>query len=186
MVSENLENLLNEPAARRWWLLTRALECAPLAQAIELVQATEEFLASAPNGDDPVAVRREVALLLSPVESPAPLASHFLSAAAATPRLKVELTRSIDESIPRSHDRKLNPREAEVLSRLVNGEPNKLIARALNIAHATVKVHVKALLRKIGAINRTQAALWALNNGFATAGPACRSPEAFEHPVTER
>jgi two-component system nitrate/nitrite response regulator NarL len=39
--------------------------------------------------------------------------------------------------------------------------PNKAIARKLDLTEATVKVHVKAILRKIGAANRTQAALWA-------------------------
>jgi DNA-binding NarL/FixJ family response regulator len=183
------ENLLIEPVARRWWLLTRALECAPLAEAIELVQATEEFLASAPHDDDPVTLPRELALLMSPIESAAHVASDFLGAAATTLQSKAEPTPSSPENgarDPRPHDRKLSPREAEVLSRLANGESNKLIARTLNIADATVKVHVKALLRKIGVINRTQAALWAFNNGFAAAGSACRSLEASEHPVNER
>jgi two-component system nitrate/nitrite response regulator NarL len=43
----------------------------------------------------------------------------------------------------------------------MEGEPNKLIARKLHVTEATVKVHVKAILRKIGASNRTQAAIWA-------------------------
>jgi two-component system nitrate/nitrite response regulator NarL len=44
---------------------------------------------------------------------------------------------------------------------LTQGEPNKVIARKLDITEATIKVHVKAILRKIGASNRTQAAMWA-------------------------
>jgi two-component system, NarL family, nitrate/nitrite response regulator NarL len=44
---------------------------------------------------------------------------------------------------------------------LREGAPNKLIARKLDITEATIKVHVKAILRKIGAANRTQAAMWA-------------------------
>ena len=44
---------------------------------------------------------------------------------------------------------------------LRDGAPNKVIARKLNLSEATVKVHVKAILKKIGASNRTQAALWA-------------------------
>jgi len=59
----------------------------------------------------------------------------------------------------RAHN--LSTREAEVLTCLMDGEPNKIIARKLDITEATVKVHVKALLRKIGAANRTQAAIWA-------------------------
>jgi two-component system, NarL family, nitrate/nitrite response regulator NarL len=57
--------------------------------------------------------------------------------------------------------RSLSSREAEILSSLMEGTPNKLIARKLHVTEATVKVHVKAILRKIGAANRTQAAMWA-------------------------
>jgi two-component system nitrate/nitrite response regulator NarL len=56
---------------------------------------------------------------------------------------------------------KLSVREAEILGCLTKGEPNKVIARKLDITEATIKVHVKAILRKIGASNRTQAAMWA-------------------------
>ncbi len=56
-------------------------------------------------------------------------------------------------------------RETEILRHLVNGCTNKVIARQLGITEATVKVHLKGLLRKIRASNRTQAAIWAINNG---------------------
>jgi two-component system nitrate/nitrite response regulator NarL len=56
---------------------------------------------------------------------------------------------------------KLSAREREILGCLTQGEPNKVIARKLDITEATIKVHVKAILRKIGASNRTQAAIWA-------------------------
>ena len=56
---------------------------------------------------------------------------------------------------------KLSVRESEILGCLTKGEPNKVIARKLDITEATIKVHVKAILRKIGASNRTQAAMWA-------------------------
>ena len=60
---------------------------------------------------------------------------------------------------PRAH--KLSPRETVILQSLMGGDPNKVIARKLDITEATIKVHVKAILRKIGAANRTQAAMWA-------------------------
>jgi len=53
----------------------------------------------------------------------------------------------------------LSAREAEVLDCLAHGDPNKLVARKLGISEATVKVHVKAILRKMGARNRTEVAL---------------------------
>ena len=56
---------------------------------------------------------------------------------------------------------KLSTRESQILHCLTDGAPNKVIARKLDVAEATVKVHVKAILRKIGAANRTQAAMWA-------------------------
>lgn len=59
--------------------------------------------------------------------------------------------------------RQLSSRELEILDRIVQGESNKHIARFFGIAEPTVKVHVKNIFRKIGANNRTQAAMWALN-----------------------
>ncbi len=60
----------------------------------------------------------------------------------------------------------LSQREVQILKCLLNGNSNKMIANHLNITEATVKVHLKSLLRKINASNRTQAAIWALNNGI--------------------
>jgi two-component system, NarL family, nitrate/nitrite response regulator NarL len=56
---------------------------------------------------------------------------------------------------------KLSGRETQILSHLTLGASNKHIARELGVAEATVKVHVKAILRKVKAANRTQAAMWA-------------------------
>lgn len=56
---------------------------------------------------------------------------------------------------------KLSEREAQILSHLTQGASNKHIARDLGVAEATVKVHVKSILRKVKAANRTQAAMWA-------------------------
>ena len=55
----------------------------------------------------------------------------------------------------------LSQRERQILACLERGESNKLIARNCSLAEATVKVHLKAILRKIAVRNRTQAALWA-------------------------
>lgn len=60
--------------------------------------------------------------------------------------------------------RRLSAREYAILSRIVEGDSNKHIARHFDIAEATVKAHVKAILRKIGVANRTQAAIWLVNN----------------------
>ena len=62
----------------------------------------------------------------------------------------------------------LSTREKSILRCLVEGDSNKCIARKIDIAEATVKVHVKAILRKIRVQNRTQAAIWGMNNGSVT------------------
>jgi len=58
----------------------------------------------------------------------------------------------------------LSPREKLILLCIIGGDSNKCIARKMDIAEATVKVHVKAILRKIRVQNRTQAAIWAVSN----------------------
>jgi len=58
----------------------------------------------------------------------------------------------------------LSAQEKRVLCYLIEGCSNKVIARKLEIAEATTKVHVKAIIRKIGVTNRTQAAMWAMHN----------------------
>ena len=68
----------------------------------------------------------------------------------------------------------LSPREKSILQCLIEGYSNKSIARKIDIAEATVKVHVKAILRKIRVQNRTQAAIWGMNHGgLAGSGNGC-------------
>lgn len=75
----------------------------------------------------------------------------------------------------------LSPREQSILQCLIEGNSNKCIARKINIAEATVKVHVKAILRKIRVQNRTQAAVWGMNNG-SPSNPAsnCAVPSTVD------
>jgi DNA-binding CsgD family transcriptional regulator len=60
----------------------------------------------------------------------------------------------------------LTPREREVLALMVDGAPNKLIARALGISERTAKFHVAAILGKLGARNRGGAVAIALREGL--------------------
>ena len=80
-----------------------------------------------------------------------------------------------------------------MLLQLRDGKSNKVIARALDMTEATVKVHVRQIMRKLGASNRTQAAVCAveadLNDTHPTNGS--RPPEDIgpdhdrprEHPL---
>jgi DNA-binding NarL/FixJ family response regulator len=81
----------------------------------------------------------------------------------------------------------LSPRERSILRCLIDGESNKSIARKIEIAEATVKVHVKAILRKIRVHNRTQAAIWGMNNGWqapaASTSPRKLAPGPRKEPT---
>jgi two-component system, NarL family, nitrate/nitrite response regulator NarL len=67
---------------------------------------------------------------------------------------------------PRSLLDRLTPREQQVLVRLATGAPNKEIARELGLAEVTVKLHVRQILKKIGARNRSEAAAIATRAGL--------------------
>ena len=60
----------------------------------------------------------------------------------------------------------LTPREMEILCLLADGQSNKLIARNLGISDGTVKLHVKAILRKLGIHSRVEAAVIAVEQGL--------------------
>jgi two-component system, NarL family, nitrate/nitrite response regulator NarL len=72
---------------------------------------------------------------------------------------------------------RLSGREAQILHCLTKGASNKVIARDLGVAEATIKVHVKAILRKVKAANRTQAAMWAQQHLNRTANDALIAAE---------
>ncbi|MDP2241020.1 MAG: response regulator transcription factor [Burkholderiales bacterium] len=70
-------------------------------------------------------------------------------------------TPSRDKAVRPTHYRDigLTGRQAQVLALLVQGKPNKLICRDLNLAEGTVKIHVTAILKALGVANRTQAVI---------------------------
>ena len=80
---------------------------------------------------------------------------------------------------------RLSVRERCILNCLIEGDSNKVIARKNDIAEATVKVHVKAILRKIRVQNRTQAAIWAMSHASLISvmgNGSCASAEAALRP----
>jgi len=64
----------------------------------------------------------------------------------------------------------LTPREREILCHLAEGQSNKVIARNLGISDGTVKLHVKAILRKLGVHSRVEAAVMAVENQLCVRG----------------
>ncbi len=111
--------------------------------------------------DREVLIKSLELVMLGEVVMPTSVMSLLLDLAPVTTELKSQdkAEAGLEWSDPRL--RKLSTRESQILHCLTDGAPNKVIARKLDVAEATVKVHVKAILRKIGAANRTQAAMWA-------------------------
>jgi len=62
---------------------------------------------------------------------------------------------------------RLTRRERDVLTWLVNGLPNKAIARELGLEEVTVKIHLHSVFKKLGVNNRTQAAAMAIGMGMS-------------------
>lgn len=151
-----LKRLMAERPALRLVVLVSEESMDQLMLALDL-----GFHALLPRGISKEALIQSIALvMLGENVFPTRLAARLIGGtapprAAATP----------GQSGPR-----LTPREAEILQHLVEGEPNKVIARRLGIAEATVKVQVRRLLKKIHVGNRTQAAIWALGRTDRAAG----------------
>jgi len=71
---------------------------------------------------------------------------------------------------PASDIDRLTPREREILACLARGESNKVIARTLDVAESTVKIHVQNILKKLNLASRVQAAVYAVEHGMAGVG----------------
>jgi two-component system nitrate/nitrite response regulator NarL len=68
---------------------------------------------------------------------------------------------AVDPVIDDTSASPLSPREEDVLGQIALGASNKEIARTLDIAETTVKIHVQHILRKLGLSSRVQAAVYA-------------------------
>ncbi|WP_272694560.1 two-component system response regulator NarL [Providencia sp. PROV036] len=81
-----------------------------------------------------------------------------------SPTLASVLAESLRDNTTQDDDNitSLTPREADILELISQGLSNKMIARKLDIAESTVKVHVKHLLKKLNLKSRVEAAVWVL------------------------
>ena len=73
---------------------------------------------------------------------------------------------ALDRLAERTSATDLTPRETEVLTCITQGRSNREIAEQLHISEKTVRIHVSAVLEKMGARDRTQAAIFALQRGL--------------------
>jgi len=84
-----------------------------------------------------------------------------------SPEMSTKLLREIRTGTPAATQPALSPREREILGFLARGASNKEIARSLDVAESTVKIHVQHILRKLELSSRVQAAVWAIEHGIA-------------------
>jgi two-component system nitrate/nitrite response regulator NarL len=90
-----------------------------------------------------------------------------------TPELTAVLAKVVQQGEPTAGEERtkpfdeLTPREREILCHVSEGQSNKVIARKLGISDGTVKLHVKAILRKLGVHSRVEAAVMAVERGLS-------------------
>lgn len=93
--------------------------------------------------------------------------AEFLTAVRAAHRGKKVLPPDMAARLrERLHSKELSPRELEVLRLLVDGMSNKEISRKLAIGEESVKTHLSGVFLKLGAADRTQAAIEAIRQGI--------------------
>jgi DNA-binding NarL/FixJ family response regulator len=107
------------------------------------------------------------------------LPAEVMSQSSAAPAMRQSASVGYDVKA-QAADIGLTPRQSEVLSLLVQGKPNKVICRDLNLAEGTVKIHVAAILKALNVTNRTQAvvAVSRLGLKLAPLGHRAAAPEA--------
>ena len=96
-------------------------------------------------------------------------AGEAVVAESMTAKLIAQLQNAGQRTEARSELDKLTPREKDILACLARGESNKIIARTLDVADSTVKIHVQNILKKLHLTSRVQAAIFAVGHGVTGA-----------------
>lgn len=91
-------------------------------------------------------------------------AGEMVVAEAMTGKLLAQLQAGVQPERPVSELDRLTPREKDILAFLAQGESNKAIARKLDLAESTVKIHVQNVLKKLKLSSRVQAAVFAVEH----------------------
>lgn len=156
-VSENAEDLAAALQRGADGYLLKTMESEQLADYIEKVLAGESVIS-------PEMMTKLVAVFRqggSVPPAPATAGAETSVAPAPAPAPSVEMA-----GPPGFH--LLSPREREILMLIARGDSNKVIARELDIAETTVKIHVQHILRKLDLSSRVQAAVFAATHGIAS------------------
>jgi len=162
-VSEDADDLANALGRGASGYLLKTVEGDDLIQSILRVHGGESVVSPEMTSKLVRAYRQAVQLNVPETPSdhalapPSPL-SHTKARNHDDPTKQVEC-----EDQPRG---KLSPRERDILREIARGASNKEIARQLDIAETTVKIHVQHILRKLNLTSRVQVAVFAVNNGL--------------------
>ncbi len=153
-VSENVEDLAAGLRAGADGYLLKTINTEDLADSIQKVLDGDSVVS-------PEMMGKLVGLLRdAPTPAPAEVTAPAPSAAAVREAVPAPSAVNPDDPI---HN--LSPREREILRLIARGDSNKHIARALDIAETTVKIHVQHILRKLNLSNRVHAAVYASERG---------------------
>ncbi len=139
-VSEDADDLLDTLRAGATGYLLKNIEAETLANAIRMAARGEPVVSQAMMGK-----------LLN------------------IDRERVSLSTSITPAASSAVLNKLTPRERDILACIAKGQSNKQIARDLDVAESTVKIHVQSVLKKLQLNSRVQAAVFAVEHGAAQA-----------------
>lgn len=148
-VSENEEDLAAGLRAGADGYLLKTIDTEDLADSIARIWDGDSVIS-------PEMMGKLVGLLRASPGQAAPVAPAEVQAPAST-RARVAGNDPIHS---------LSPREGEILRLIAHGASNKLIARELDIAETTVKIHVQHILRKLELSNRVHAAVYATERGW--------------------
>ncbi|WP_342132311.1 response regulator [Hydrogenophaga sp. OTU3427] len=152
-VSENEADLAAGLRAGADGYLLKTIDTQDLADSIQKVWEGDSVIS-------PEMMGKLVGLLREAPEAPA-LAPE---APVASEPVRLATARRFDTD-PSDRIHSLSPRERDILRLIAHGDSNKLIARALDIAETTVKIHVQHILRKLELSNRVHAAVYATERG---------------------
>ncbi len=140
----------------------KQLEPAPKVAILTVSDAPEDIMAALRGGADAYLLKDiDPEELLNKLHE---LAEGRLVMSPHTAECLALALRAENQRAQESGAEELTEREREILIHISSGESNKIIARKLNIAEATVKVHVKHLLKKLGLKSRVEAAVWAVTH----------------------
>ena len=153
-VSENEEDLSAGLRAGADGYLLKTIDTADLADSIQRVWEGDSVISPEMLGKLVGLLRRSGPPTEAADTTAAPLADTAPLASASAPLASDERLSS------------LSPREREILRLIARGHSNKLIARELDIAETTVKIHVQHILRKLDKSTRVHAAVYATERGL--------------------